>query len=53
MQHLPDYPNSCLAPLGSGVDSYVFLTTVTIHTTQNIDITNPSPHRTQMPGCKQ
>jgi hypothetical protein len=53
MQHLPDYPNSCLAPLGSGVDSYVFLVGVTVHTTQNIDIASPSPHRTEMPGCKQ
>lgn len=53
MQHLPDYPNACLAPLGSGVDSYVFLASVTVHTTQNIDITSPSPHRTEMPGCKQ
>ncbi len=53
MQHLPDYPSSCLAPLGSGVDSYVFLVSVTVHTTQDVDFTSPSPHRTQMPGCKQ
>jgi len=53
MQHLPTYPASCLAPLGSGVDSYVFPVSVTIHTTQGIDVTSLSPHRTQMPACKQ
>jgi len=51
MQHLPDYPASCLAPRGSGVDSYVFLVSVTLQATDGTDIVSRSPHRAQLPGC--
>jgi len=51
MQNLPSYPQSCLAPLGSGVDTHAFLVRLTLHTTEGVDVVSGSPLRIILPSC--
>ncbi len=51
LQNLPPFPESCFAPLGSGVDTHGFLVRVTLHTTEGVDVTSKAPLQLIMPGC--
>ncbi|HSX06147.1 MAG TPA: hypothetical protein VLG92_00315 [Candidatus Saccharimonadia bacterium] len=51
LQNLPPFPQSCFAPLGSGVDTHTFFTTVTLHTTEGIDVASKAPVQTIEPSC--
>jgi hypothetical protein len=51
MQPVPPYPSACAAPLGTSLDSYTFLVTVTLHTVSGVDIVSSSPHHVAMPSC--
>ena len=51
LQNVPPFPQACFAPLGSGVDTHIFLVRVTLHTTEGVDITSSAPLRNVMPSC--
>jgi hypothetical protein len=51
MRPLPEYPLACASPLGTSLNSYTFLASVTLHTTSGTDILNASSHYVAMPSC--
>jgi len=51
LQNLPPFPEACFAPLGSGVDTHVFLVNITLHTTEGVDVTSKAPLQLIMPSC--
>lgn len=51
LQNIPPFPDACFAPLGSGVDTHIFLVTVTLHTTEGVDVASKAPVLTILPSC--
>jgi hypothetical protein len=51
LQNLPPFPQACFAPLGSGVDTHVFLVGITLHTTEGVDVSTKAPLQLILPSC--